>query len=541
MKLRSLLTTATLFAMAATAAMAQNSGGAPTESDMYCSGFVTKDAVPAGSKIVAGWDAPNQVEFSTNDFIYLKGGSYQAGQKFQILRRTKDVSGYEITKNQSRNLAAVGAQYAELGRVNVIDVQKGIGIAKVELACDAFQVGDLAIPWQDRPAVAFKNYPPMNRFVQPNGKTTGHIVMGTEYAGIMGTKDKVYLDIGGNAGLKPGDYLRATRTYDQSMRDQSDSLGSKAAVPDIGTYAKPSLVEHTPTSSELRKNVADLPRRTLGEMIVLHTTPVSATAMVTRTLEQLQIGDSVELMEEPPPPPPPPAPPAPIGPSISCNADPNSATAGDNVSIRCNGNSPDGRPLTYSFVSDQGSVAPTSPNAATLNTTGANGTVTVMATVKDDRNMSASANVPVTVNAPAAPPTASQAGDFAFVTNSARVDNKAKAILDGIALRMNREANSNVLVVGYTAVGEKDSLGLARAGNAKAFLTTEKGIDASRVVTKDGGKGGRRAEIWFVPAGAAMPAVNPVAAPAGAPAPAKPAAKKPATTTAKKLGTAPKK
>src|SRR4051812_26305291 len=76
MKLRGLLTTATLFAMAAIPAMAQTSGGGPTESDMYCSGFVTKDAVPTNSKISAGWDAPNQVEFATGDFIYLKGGSY---------------------------------------------------------------------------------------------------------------------------------------------------------------------------------------------------------------------------------------------------------------------------------------------------------------------------------------------------------------------------------------------------------------------------------------------------------------------------------
>ena len=65
----------------------------------------------------------------------------------------------------------------------------------------------------------------------------------------------------------------------------------------------------------------------------------------------------------------------------------------------------------------------------------------------------------------------------------------AQAILDGVALRMNREANSSVLVVGYTAVAEKGTLGLMRANNAKAYLTKDKGIDASRVVTKDGGKG----------------------------------------------------
>jgi outer membrane protein OmpA-like peptidoglycan-associated protein len=533
--------TAGLLAGCLPAAMAQLPGHGPTESDMYCSGFVTKDAVPTNSAIFAGWDAPNQAVFSAHDYVYLKGGSYQVGQKYQILRRTRDFSGYEMTKDQVKTLAKVGMEYAELGRVKVIDVQKNVGIAQVELSCDAFDVGDLAIPWQDRPTVAFKTYPPINRFVQPNGKTAGHIVMGSEYAGIMGTKDKVYLDVGSNQGLKPGDYFRATRTYEASLKDESDKLGAKAAVPDNGTYREKRLVEPMVSSTAGLKAVADLPRRTLGEMVILHTTPVSATAMITSVLEQIQVGDAVEMMEEPPPPPPPPPTAAPMPPTITCSADPASVTVGDNATIRCNGNSPDGHPLTYTFVADQGSVAPRE-NVATLSTAGTNpGNITVMATVKDDRDLSASANTVVSVQAPAAPPQASQAGDFVFQPNSARVDNKAKAILDGIALRLNREANSTALVVGYTAVEEKSTLGPARANNAKAYLTKEKGIDAARITTADGGKGGRRVEIWFVPAGATVPAVTPVAAPAAAPA--KPAAKKPASTTAKKPATtsAPKK
>jgi outer membrane protein OmpA-like peptidoglycan-associated protein len=321
------------------------------------------------------------------------------------------------------------------------------------------------------------------------------------------------------------------------LKDENDGLSAKAAVPDNSTYRKAMDQERVVTSSAAVKEAADLPRRTIGEMVILYTTPVSATAMVTRSLEQVQVGDGVEMMEEPPPPPPPPPPPAAMPPTISCSADPASVTAGDNSTIRCNGLSPDNHPLTYTFVSDQGSVTPRD-NVATLNTTGAMGNVTVMSTVKDDRNLSASANTTVAVQPPAAPPQASQAGDFVFAANSARVDNKAKAILDGLALRMNREPNSSVLVVGYTAVAEKDTLGLMRANNAKTYLTKDKGIDPSRVVTKDGGKGGRRVELWFVPAGATMPTVTPVAAPA-APAPAKkpatkPTAKKPATTTPKK-------
>jgi hypothetical protein len=74
-------------------------------------------------------------------------------------------------------------------------------------------------------------------------------------------------------------------------------------------------------------------------------------------------------------------------------------------------------------------------------------------------------------------------------------------------------------------------LGIARATNAKTYLTKDKGIDASRIEVRDGGKGGRRVEMWFVPAGAAMPDVKPIVAPA---APAKPATTKKATAPAAK-------
>lgn len=506
-------------------ASAQSTGtNGPSESDMYCSGFVTKDVVPTTSRLVGGWDTPNQSIFSDRDYVYLRGGSYQVGQLYSIIRRTRDYTGFQVTKDQRKTLAKVGIAYNELGRVKIIDVQKGIGIARVELSCDAFALDDLAVSWPERQQLTFKTYPPINRFEPATGKTVGHIVMAQEYLGTTASKDKVYLDIGSNQGLKPGDYLRATRTYDQMVKNETDGLGAKAAVIDYGTYQKQDVMTGFPSPHKAEKDVADFPRRTMGEMIVLHTTPVSATAMLTETLEEVQIGDGVELMDEPPAPPPPPPPPAAMPPSVTCVADPAAVTAGDTTTIRANGNSPDNHPLTYTFAADQGTLSQRD-NVATLTTTGATGNIGVTCTVTDDRNLTVSGHTSVAVQAPAGPPQASQAGDFAFLPNSARVDNKAKAILDGIALRMNREANSNVLVVGYSAVAEKNTLGLARANNAKTYLTKDKGIDAARITTADGGKGGRRVEIWFVPAGATMPTVTPVAAPATS-TPAKPAAKK---------------
>jgi len=80
-----------------------------------------------------------------------------------------------------------------------------------------------------------------------------------------------------------------------------------------------------------------------------------------------------------------------------------------------------------------------------------------------------------------------------------------KAMLDGIALRMNQERDSKAVVVGYSDAGENQSLAMRRANNVKTYLTRTKGIDAGRIETRAGTGGAKKAEIWIVPAGATMP------------------------------------
>jgi hypothetical protein len=41
--------------------------------------------------------------------------------------------------------------------------------------------------------------------------------------------------------------------------------------------------------------VSDMPRRALGEVVVISVTPTSSTGMITFALEDVHIGDDVEL------------------------------------------------------------------------------------------------------------------------------------------------------------------------------------------------------------------------------------------------------
>ncbi|HEX9120728.1 MAG TPA: hypothetical protein VF840_09335 [Terriglobales bacterium] len=195
-------------------------------------------------------------------------------------------------------------------------------------------------------------------------------------------------------------------------------------------------------------------------------------------------------------------------PTVSCSANPATVQAGTPSTITATGQSPDNRPLTYGFTSSGGRIAP-SGTQATLDTAGASaGPISVTCTATDDRGLSGSNRTSVNVEVPPAPPTVSKLNQIEFKNPKlpARVDNEAKAILDDVALRLQREPDAKAVVVGNFEPGEKNGQQLAeqRAVNTKAYLTQEKGIDPSRIDLRTGSAGIRTAEIYLVPPGASF-------------------------------------
>jgi outer membrane protein OmpA-like peptidoglycan-associated protein len=193
-------------------------------------------------------------------------------------------------------------------------------------------------------------------------------------------------------------------------------------------------------------------------------------------------------------------------PQITCSANPATVKPGENSTISCQGSSPDNRELKYTHEASGGQVSGEGSSVA-LSTQGVQpgSSVTVNSTVSDDRNLSANTSTTVNVEAPPPPPAAPEAekiNTLNFKNNSARVDNAAKAILDDVALRLQRDADARAVIDGNSTEKENKRLAGQRALNAKAYLVKEKGIDPSRVEPRTGSEPGTTADIWIVPAGA---------------------------------------
>ncbi len=203
-------------------------------------------------------------------------------------------------------------------------------------------------------------------------------------------------------------------------------------------------------------------------------------------------------------------------PTISCSANPSTVAPGQSSTISAQAMSPQNRPLTYSYSASSGSISGTS-STATLDTTGAApGSITVTCNTQDDKGKTASATTTVTVSAPAAPPMphAQKLCSIQFEHDKkrpARVDNEAKACLDEVALSLQQQSSATAVVVGESATMkgkhgemEAEKLSKERAVNTKAYLTTEKGVDASRIEVRTGPAGSNQVENYLVPSGASI-------------------------------------
>lgn len=493
-------------------------GTVPTPADMYCSGFISSDKVSESNYVAAGWNSPDQTRYAgISDTIYIHGHGLKEGDLYQIVRHVKDPNHYELFKGQSGAVRAAGETYFELGYAKIMSVQKDTGIAVPQLSCADFVPGDLAIPFETRPAPKFRKVA-LDRFAPPNGKPQGRIILTNEFDSFVGTKNKVYLNIGADKGLKIGDYLRATRTYSYTYNDPEAGMSLKADATEDQQYR--------PTTF---KDLASLPRRTLGDMVVLSVHKHSATAMVLSALEDIHVGDGVEVMDVTDAPEVQPVLPVsatqpnaslnpdasptnaePVPPKITCNAAPATVRVGETSSITCEATSPDGRPISIAFVANGGKLS-SNRNQATLETAETSaGPIAVRATAFDDRQLSASAITTVNVEAGTPPvPTAQKLTSLDFKPNSAYVDNRSKAILDDVALKLQQDPNSTAVLTGAAQDPEPTRLANQRASNAMTYLTKSKGIDGQRLQVKTGASSGRVVDIWSLPQGANMPTDKP--------------------------------
>jgi hypothetical protein len=268
----------------------------PTYADLYCAGFISKQTLPDANYISGGLQTPTTTKFTRGDLVFLSGTGYSAGAEYEIVRALRDVNEYEMFPGQKKLLKQTGQPYEEVGRIKIVDTRNRTAIAQIEYACDGVNPGDTAIPFAEKQAVSFHTPVRFDRFLPAASRLSGRIVMGKDFDSQLGTGHKLYLNIGANQGVKIGDFFRAVRSYDADLNDPADSLSFKAAIAEDTQAKTPSVDPAMFTKGNGPViHVRDLPRRSVGEIVIIGVTNTTATGMVVFSLEDIHAGDGVEV------------------------------------------------------------------------------------------------------------------------------------------------------------------------------------------------------------------------------------------------------
>jgi hypothetical protein len=222
------------------------------EADVYCSGYLGDRDESFVGRIVNAEKERNQSMFMAGDVLYLDIGAesgVQAGMEFTIVRPDRLVNRWDSVRD------TVGRIYMTPGRVRILCAQEKASVAEIVYSCNEVEVGDYVAPFEPIPVPLVRRTRPQGICDTPNGKAIGHVVDTRDAVTPVGTGTVVFLDLGEQDGLNPGDFL---------------------------TVFRPST------------RAAGL-RTVLGEAAILTTRDKTSVAIITSMIDNMGVGDAVEI------------------------------------------------------------------------------------------------------------------------------------------------------------------------------------------------------------------------------------------------------
>lgn len=285
------------------------------ESTLFCAGYIRYQKLSKMPEIVGAQEEQEQHTFADGDVVYLNAGSQQGikeGQTYQIIRPRGTVKGVHKEKR-----GFLGIYVQDVGQLQVFKVRENTSIAKVTFTCDIALLGDLIAPIPDRVSPE-QRAGTLDSYADPTGKQTGRLMMAKDSREMLTRNDVVYIDLGGEDQVKRGDYLtiyrplgtgNLTRVDNEEMaRNRATGFQSDryrgGGFSNQGSRAKDSTAfvnsegryRHRPiTTREVKRHRPPMPRKIVGELVVIDVQSRTATAIITRVTGEVHTGDWVEI------------------------------------------------------------------------------------------------------------------------------------------------------------------------------------------------------------------------------------------------------
>lgn len=286
-------------------------------SQLYCAGYVRLQRLPHMPEVVGAENEQEQRMFTDGNIVYINAGSRQGitvGQNFQIIRPRGDVKGVHRQKK-----GFLGTYIQEVGQLQVFKVSENTSAAQITTSCgDMVMLGDLLTQIPERTSPLQRPETNVDRFVDPTQKQVGRLMMAKNNREMVTRNDVVYIDLGVEDNVKTGDYLtiyrplgtgNVTRVDNEEMgRNRASGFQSEryrgGGFSNQGQRAKDSTAfvdsegryRYRPTTTrEVKRHRPLMPRKIVGEMVIIDVQTRTATAIITRTVGEVHTGDWVEI------------------------------------------------------------------------------------------------------------------------------------------------------------------------------------------------------------------------------------------------------
>lgn len=281
------------------------------ESELSCAGYIEYAPNYNGFEVVGGEQEQEKHNFGTGDLVFINAGSQQGvrvGQEFQVVRPRG-----QFTTKLTRKSGWLGVYTQEIGRLRVTVVKENVSVALITNGCDMILLGDLlrGVPYRVSPPAGETG--DLDRFADPSGKQKGRIVLAHDGREMISRSQIVYIDLGTEDNLKEGDQLtvyRPTGTGDISRFREEEVTptasygfeserfrGGKFSIKAPRVQNPNSNGIHGPmvTTHKIERRRPQMPRKIVGEMVVLNVQARTATAVITRVAQEIHTGDFVEV------------------------------------------------------------------------------------------------------------------------------------------------------------------------------------------------------------------------------------------------------
>jgi len=282
-------------------------------SNLECAGYFRLPPLNGLPQIVGGEQEQERRIYATGDIVYIDAGAQQGikeGQEFHVIRPRGFVE--RVYRKKKGNL---GVFVQEIGQLRVIRVKERVSVAQVAFACDSLLLGDLLTGVPDRVTPGMDRSVVIDRFSDHNGKPTGRVIMTRDGREMVAVGDLIYVDIGAEDQAMPGDYLTIYRkvgtgnlgviTNEELARRSDTGFGSEKFRG--GTFSQqaqrskdvkdePGQYRHSPIkTTEIKNKRPEMPRKVVGEAMILNVQVRTATAIIMRTAQEVHTGDYVEI------------------------------------------------------------------------------------------------------------------------------------------------------------------------------------------------------------------------------------------------------